>query len=127
MDSIEQLNKKFKEELSKKEMKEFCEKQTQQILLLKEENEHLKKLISENESFIIETSQKVSSEELICLTQIQNLKKISDGSDLTFEEVKKFSELVKTLRLIKGKEKAEDVLKDFKTDDLLKVLVEDAK
>lgn len=126
MDSIEQLSKKFQQEVSKNELREFAEKQTRELVLLKEENEHLKKLISKNESFIIQT-ERVSPEELICLTQINNLKKISDSADFTYEEVKKFSELVKTLRLIKGKEKADDLLKDFKTEDLIKVLEQDAK
>lgn len=126
MDSIEQLSKSFQQEVSKKELREFAEKQTRELVLLKEENEHLKKLISQNESFIIET-QRVSPEELICLTQISNLKKISDSTDLTYEEVKKFSELVKTLRLIKGKEKAEDILKDVDVKHLLSIVEQDAK
>lgn len=131
MDSIEQLNKDFLEIAKKKDIQDFCEKQFKEILSLqkdlinlKEENNHLKKLITENQSFIIEPAHKITNEELICLQQIEKLKSISDTNDLTLEESRKLDTFVKLLKIIRSKESFNNSLGNVNTEDLMK-LVED--
>jgi len=124
--SVDQLNSKFIAEAKKAELQEYCGKLHAQILKLMEENDHLKKLVTTNESFIIETS-KPTPEELICLQQISLLKQISEGAALTLEESKKLDTYVKLLKIIRNKEKVdESFLKNTETQDLLK-LVEDVE
>jgi hypothetical protein len=133
MDSVDQLSNKFIQEAKKKDLQEFCEKQFIQIQSLckeveglKNENEHLKKLLTSNESFIIDTV-KPTPEELICLQQIQMLQQTSEAMALTLEESKKLDTYVKLLRIIRNKEKVdESFLKNTDTKDLLK-LVEDVE
>lgn len=134
MDSVEQLSSKFLQEAKKKDLQEFCEKQHREIIgllqtnkVLQEENEHLKKLVTENDAFVIETTTKLSPEEMICLEQIQMLKKTSETNALTLEEARKLDTYVKLIRLIRGKEKADELLKPFKTEDLLKLVETDGK
>lgn len=134
MDSVEQLSSKFLQDAKKKDLQEFCEKQHRELLLmleqnraLEDENKHLKKLITSNESLVIEPVTKIAPEELICLEQIALLKKASETSALTLEEARKLDTYVKLIRLIRGKEKADEVLKGFKVEDLLKVVESDAK
>ncbi|MDW8347318.1 MAG: hypothetical protein RML94_10205 [Bacteroidia bacterium] len=50
---------------------------------------------------IISNTHRISSEELICMEQIEQLKFASSKRELTLEEVKKLDLLVKNLRLIR--------------------------
>jgi hypothetical protein len=132
MDKINNISDKFEEIV---ELKALCEKQYRELVSLLEKNKqledeigHLKTLITSNDSFVIQAPQMISPEELICLEQIGRLKICSQQNELTHEEVKKFSELVKTLKLIRNKElNKEEILSGFKTEDLLKVIDGDTK
>lgn len=134
MESIEQLNNKFIEEAKKQELKEYCERQYQEIVKLlslnkklEEEVEHLKKLLVSGIP-IIQSPAQISAEELVCIKQINDLKSISDCQTLTLEESKKLDTYVKVLRLIRSNSKeAKDILKDVNTDDLLKVVEDNGK
>ncbi len=134
MQSIEQLHNEFLDNAKKKDLQLFAEKQYVQLLdfqkqlkLLQEENQHLKKLLTENQSLIIEPAYKISNEEAICLQQIEKLKQISDVNDLTLEESKKFSEFVKVLFMIRNKDKSNYHLNEYKTEDLMKLVEEEVK
>ena len=134
METIEQLNNKFIQEAKRKELQEFCEKQHRELLILldknktlEDENEHLKKLVTSNDSFVITGTKELLPEELICLEQINMLKKASETSALTLDEARKLDTYVKLIRLIRGKEKSDDLLKGFNVNDLLKVVESDGK
>jgi cell division septum initiation protein DivIVA len=134
VDSIEQLNTKFLEESKKQDLKEYCERQYKEIVRLlatnkklEDEVEHLKKLLV-NGTSIIQAPQFISNEELICIRQIDELKRISDNDVLTLEDSKKLDTYVKVLKLIRSNTKeAKDILKDVNTEDLLKVVETDVK
>lgn len=134
MDSIDQLNNKFIDEAKKQELKEYCERQYQEILnllklnkKLEEEVGHLKKLLVGGIP-LIQTPIQITNEELVCIKQINDLKAISDCQTLTLEESKKLDTYVKVLRLIRSNSKeAKDILKDVNTDDLLKVVEDNGK
>lgn len=114
----------------KKDLQEFAEQQHKEIVRLlsvnkklEEEIEHLKKIVSSNESFLIKKPQVLSNEELICIEQINILKVASTQGPLTLEECKKFAEYVKTLRTIRGKEDKEvAALKEYTTEELMKMV-----
>lgn len=134
MESIDQLSNKFLQDAKKKELQDFCEKQHRELLnllaknkSLEEENEHLKKLVTSNDALIITAAQRLSPEEMICLEQIEMLKKTSEANALTLEECRKLDTYVKLIRLIKGKDKSNELLKGFNVEDLLKVVETDAK
>ena len=131
MDSIEQLSLNFKEEAKVKELKEYCEKQYKEIVRLlslnkqlEEEVSHLKKMLVDGQP-LIHPAQQISNEEIICLRQIEELKKISDAAVLTKEESQKLDTYVKILKLIRTKGNDGQMFANgVKTEDLLK-LVED--
>ncbi len=104
------------------ELKDYCNRQEELIILLKTEIEQLKRLSSPT---IIEPAQKVSDEEIICVTQIEKLKDIADKRSLTLEEVKMLDLLNKNLILIRKIEPQEPELKkprDVPSADLIKLV-----
>lgn len=128
MDSIEQLSNSFLETAKKKDLQDFCEKQFRQLLEITQENkrlleevDHLKKLLN-NEVLLIEPAHKITNEEAICLQQIEKLKQISDSAELTLEESKKLDTFVKLIKIIRSKDNTSGFLKEFKTEDLMKLV-----
>ena len=111
------------------------EKQYREIVLLLEQKKlledkvaHLESLMVSNESFVIANPSNMLNEELICLKQIEILKKTSEIQELTYEESKKLDTYVKLLKVIRNKNKDdENSLTNTKTEDLMKVLETDVK
>lgn len=95
--SIDELKEEFKLKSKAKELKEFA--QSQQILIEKlfQENKSLKDKISQLEGVFTTPT----PEEIICIEQIDILKKTSKIRELTLDEVKRLDLLVKNLRLVK--------------------------
>jgi hypothetical protein len=80
----------------KKEIQEL----KHQILKREDEIAHLKELLMSSSPIIGGAAKIILSDmELICLKQIENLKTISSGRDLTLDEVKRLDLLNKNLRL----------------------------
>ena len=103
----------FNEKMSNKELKDYAsaqhaalEKVIRENKELKEKAAHLEKLLSAlpKGNIIID----VTPEELICIEQIEMLKKKSTMRELDLDEVKRFDILNKNLRLIR--EKATEVI-----------------
>lgn len=101
MDDIKSVKKKAELVIKNHELEEFNKSQFALITKLKKENEELKNRIEHLENILKGNSYGISSEELICIEQIENLKKISSKRELTLEEVKKLDLLIKNLRLIR--------------------------
>lgn len=118
------------EPLDNKVLKGFAEQQHKELVRLLELNksleaevEHLKNMLTANDSFLIKKPIILTNEELICIEQIKILKDLSTQGQLTLEECKKFSEYVKTLKGIRNKEDVKEApLKQFSTEDLIKMV-----
>ncbi len=122
--------KSFKTE---EELKAFIEAQRLSFVAisikvrnLEEENENLKKKIEKLKLEQVKSSvsdQEMSNSEIICVSQIELLKKRTEERELTFEETKKFEVLTKIYEQIKSNKKSnDDELKNVSTEDLLTVL-----
>jgi len=95
--SIEDLKKEFVQKNKAKELKEFAKIQQDFIEKLIQENKNLKEKLLQLEN-VFNTP---TPEEIICIEQIDHLKKLSKNRELTLEEVKRLDLLIKNLRLIK--------------------------
>ena len=103
---IKDLRKQFMEKVTVEDWKSFAEAQhtiienyNRQIEILKDKNKHLETLLMKKpvQSLITE----LSSEEKICIEQIDRLERQSAERQLTLEEVKRLDLLVKNLKLIR--------------------------
>ncbi len=91
---------------------------------LKKENEELKKRIIDLQKRVLSMSRnslvtEVSTEEVICIEQIERLKIKSTERELTLEEVKRLDLLVKNLKLVR--EESTIVVSGPRVDDLSEV------
>jgi hypothetical protein len=106
---IDELQKAYKEAVKVKEVKEIAETQQRVIQKLRDENEQLKAKLAELQSNRLPMlGGKISTEELICVEQIEILRGKSLGRELTLEETKKLDLFVKNLRL--AREQATQVI-----------------
>ena len=109
MDKLEDIQKAYKEATKVKEVKEIAETQNRIIEKLRAENEDLKnKLATLQQNRLPTLGGKISTEELICVEQIEILRSKSLGRELTLEETKKLDLFVKNLRL--AREQATQVI-----------------
>lgn len=124
MDDVKSLKKKAELAIKAQELENFNKSQFDLIVKLKKENEDLKNKLENLENILKGGVHKISSEELICMEQIENLKKISAKRELTLEEVKKLDLLVKNLRLIR--EQSTQVIdvstEEISDDELIKIV-----
>lgn len=131
-DNILKMAKSFKDLA---ELQAYCDSQYKTIVelskklnRLEEEKRQLELDLSKAGGSPSGTSlvldQNISNEELICLTQLQLLKDISDRGCLTLEESRKFDIFTKTLKDIRTSSK--DTGEKFKNldDDALLALLE---
>ncbi len=131
-DNILKMAKSFKDIA---ELQAYCDSQyktivdlSKKINRLEEEKRHLEADLSKSGTkpssvgLIIEPS--LSNEELICLTQLQLLREISDRAALTLEESRKFDIFTKALKEIRTSSK--DSGEKFKNldDEALLALIE---
>ena len=104
-----ELKEAYLEASKIKEVKEVAASYLKIIEKLQEENESLKNKVATLQSNNLPTfGGRVSSEELICVEQIEMLRAKSIGRELTLEEVKKLDLLNKNLRL--AREQATQVI-----------------
>ena len=100
---IKDLQLKYQEANKVRELKQFSEQLTKIVDKLQQENAFLKEKLNQLESFAKNGPslgiQKVATEELICMEQIEILRNKSHGRELTLDEVKRLDLLVKNLRL----------------------------
>lgn len=121
---------------TEEELKAYIEAQQQSFIEvskkvknLEDENEALNKKIEklqldQTKSKINDLeAQDVSNSEIICLSQIELLKKRTEERELTYEESKKFEIFTKIYQQIKTAKKSNDEdLKNKSTDELLRVI-----
>lgn len=114
--SIITLAGEFKEAA---ELKEYCNKQyefienlTNEVARLKDENTHLKSLLTGSIPVINTHVIKLPDEEMICLEQIKKLKDVASIRELSLDEVKKLDLLHKNLKM--SREGSQDLPKTFK-------------
>lgn len=112
MDDIISLAEKFK---NKAELQKYVEKQTQALIAasnkiqqLEQEVAHLQKLLSTYTDVVKIVA---PSEQEICEIQIELIKQRAMNVELSFEDTKKLETLVRTLKIIKEKDKAIEVPK----------------
>lgn len=104
-----ELKEAYLEASKVKEVKEVAANYLKIIEKLQDENESLKSKLATLQSNNLPTfGGRVSSEELICVEQIEMLRAKSIGRELTLEEVKKLDLLNKNLRL--AREQATQVI-----------------
>jgi hypothetical protein len=118
------------------ELESFVEAQQKVIIQL---NKKIQKLEYENNSLKDKTknqpspllkdlviSDNTSSEESICLMQIELLKQTSLGRELTLEETRKLETFTKILQSLKLRDKSKDNIREvIETKDLLKLVESD--
>lgn len=95
--AIEELKEEFKQKSKAKELKEFAQAQQSLIDKLFQENKLLKDKMFQMEGIILNPT----PEEIICIEQIEILKKTSKLREFTLDEVKRLDLLIKNLRLVK--------------------------
>lgn len=107
---LNELKQAYMEASKLKEVKDIAATQLKIIEKLQAENTMLKEKLSNAQSLptIPNFGGRVSSEEMICIEQIEILKNKSVGRELTLEEVKKLDLLNKNLRL--AREQATQVI-----------------
>jgi hypothetical protein len=109
MNDVAEIKKAYKKALKVREVKEVAETQNRIIEKLKAENEELKaQLAALQQNKLAKVNGRVSTEELICIEQIELLRSKSLGRELTLEEAKKLDLFVKNLRL--AREQATQVI-----------------
>jgi hypothetical protein len=104
--NVEELKKAYEEASKVKEIKDIVSTQFKLIEKLQEENASLKERLSNGAPSLL--GGKVSTEEMICIEQLEMLRSKSIGRELTLEEVKKLDLLNKNLRL--AREQATSVI-----------------
>lgn len=107
---LNELKQAYMEASKLKEVKDIAATQLKIIEKLQAENAMLKEKLSNAQALpsIPNFGGRVSSEEMICIEQIEILKNKSVGRELTLEEVKKLDLLNKNLRL--AREQATQVI-----------------
>lgn len=102
---IQDLKKEFIEKTKLKDVRVFAEKQQELIENLIEQNKSLTEKIKHLETLLLNRPSavkiEISSEELICMEQIDILRSKSSSRELSLDEVKRLDLLVKNLRLIR--------------------------
>lgn len=103
--SLDDLKKQMQETLTSDEWKVFSGAQMQQlevysreIAILKQKNAQLEHLLKQKSPSLV---QDLTSEEIICIQQIDRLHNSSQTRELGLEEVKRLDLLVKNLKLIR--------------------------
>lgn len=103
--AIEDLRKQYQDKIKTKDLKAFADKQQEVIMQLLQQREELIDKVKHLESMLSNIpnlqSNKLSSEEIICMEQIHLLKTKSDTRELSLDEIKRLDLLVKNLRLIR--------------------------
>lgn len=127
MSDINDMEKSFLEakEYEETSLKVIVDLQ-KKVKSLESENNHLKEMLSHNFPIIdINTDNLtlgVSNEQLICETQINNLKQAAVIRDLTLEETRKFQTFVEVLEKIKKKNDSNDItVRKMSNDELLRL------
>lgn len=95
--NVDELKKAYEEASKVKEIKDIVATQFKLIEKLQEENTSLKERLSNSSPSLI--GGRISTEEIICIEQLEMLRSKSIGRELTLEEVKKLDLLNKNLRL----------------------------
>lgn len=103
---IKDLKKEFLEKTKLKEIRVFAEKQQEFIQNLIDQNKALVDKVNHLESMLLSSKSNVvrmeiTSEELICMEQIDLLRGKSASRELSLDEVKRLDLLIKNLRLIR--------------------------
>lgn len=104
--NVDELKKAYEEASKIKEVRDVAAAQFKLIQKLQEENASLKERLSNQAPSLL--GGKVSTEEMICIEQLEMLRSKSIGRELTLEEVKKLDLLNKNLRL--AREQATSVI-----------------
>ena len=129
----------FEQNKSLVELKEFSEAQQKVIIQLnrkiqklESERNHLQELLEKAPVQLfpstIQINQDVLPEKAICLMQIDRLKEVSMGRELTLEEARKLEIYNKVLNGNQQKESSIDVkTRNIKDEDLLKMLDSEKK
>lgn len=102
--SVEEFKAQATKKLKSKELQDYANAQYQQIEHLKKENDKLVEKITHLESVlstVVQKSTRLAPEEVICIEQIEILKRASMVRELSLDEVKRLDLLVKNLRLIR--------------------------
>lgn len=124
--AFDNMIKQFKDHTS---LKDFCEAQHKTIIslgktirTLEVENLALKANGAAPREVKIDLNTNMSSEEVICLTQLAVLKAASECQELTLEEAKKVDIYSKILNNIKNNKKSDSLpLTNMSNDELLKL------
>jgi hypothetical protein len=102
--TIQDLRKQYKEAEQSKDFQIFADKQQEVIVRLMKENELLVDKLKQMETVLIKSNKfamPLSTEEQICIEQVDILKQRSSQRELNLEEVKRLDLLVKNMRLIR--------------------------
>lgn len=114
---IEDLRKAFNEKMSTEQWMSFAEKQTDIIESYQSKIKDLQQKCTHLENLLMNQYAKpLSSEEVICLQQIEKLSEVSAARQLTLEEVKRLDLLVKNLKLIR--EESTIIVNNKRSDSL---------
>jgi len=118
MKKISDIHKEF---VNKEIQNDVIVKNELEIDPIKAENEQLKKRILDLQKRVLSLTRnqlitEVSTEEVICIEQIERLKTKSAERELTLEEVKRLDLLVKNLKLVR--EESTIVVSGPRADDL---------
>lgn len=124
--SIQDLKKEFAEKTKAKDLKVFAESQQRLLEKLMNENNQLKDKLNhlEKQMTTLDVAIKLQPEEVICLQQIDLLKKRSESRELSLDEVKRLDLLIKNLRLIREQSTQVIDTKDYtevKEDELVAI------
>lgn len=106
--NIEDLKREFVLKTSAKDLKAFAEQQQKVIETLVSSNRSLSEKVSHLENLLMSLENnnvisQISTEEMICIEQINVLRGKSANRELSLDEVKRLDLLVKNLRLIREK------------------------
>jgi hypothetical protein len=111
--SIDDLKDQYIDKLKTKELREYANNQNKIIEKLSEENKKLKEQL-ESKKLVVATP--ISTEESICIEQIEILRSKSLGRELSLDEVKRLDLLVKNLRL--AREQSTEVISSADYSDI---------
>lgn len=93
------------------------------IKQVQDENEHLKKLLTQTNPIVVSMDQQGMDEELISRSELRKLRQTSQERELSMEETKKVEIFSKILNTLANKPKAIEVTaKNMKSDELLTLL-----
>jgi hypothetical protein len=99
---LNELKQRYEAISKPKDLRAFIEAQQDIILKLQKELAFVKEKLNDAEKFLKASKlSTITPEEMICIEQIDYIKKSSFGRELTLDEVKRLDLLVKNLRLIR--------------------------